>query len=101
MADMLEPETQKNGECPVPHGQPSGTHLDPGMMTNRDWWPGQLNLKVLTQNSELSDPMGPAFNYAEEFNKLDLAAREERSRRADDAVAGRGGPPTTATTDRS
>jgi catalase-peroxidase len=74
MADMLEPETQKNGECPVPHGQPKGTHLDPGMMTNRDWWPGQLNLKVLTQNSELSDPMGRAFDYAEEFKKLDLAA---------------------------
>jgi catalase-peroxidase len=71
---MLEAEREKNGQCPVPHGTPSGTHLDAGMMTNRDWWPGQLNLKVLTQNSELSDPMGPAFDYATEFAKLDFAA---------------------------
>ena len=41
-------------------------------MTNRDWWPNQLNLQILHQNSSLSNPMGPAFNYAEEFNKLDL-----------------------------
>ncbi|HTD34302.1 MAG TPA: catalase/peroxidase HPI [Candidatus Elarobacter sp.] len=71
---MLEAERENNGQCPVPHGTPRGTHLDAGMMTNRDWWPGQLNLKVLTQNSELSDPMGPAFDYAEEFAKLDFAA---------------------------
>jgi len=42
--------------------------------SNRDWWPKQLNLKVLHQNSPLSDPMGVAFDYAEEFKKLDLAA---------------------------
>jgi catalase-peroxidase len=42
--------------------------------SNRDWWPNQLNLKVLHQNSSLSNPMGAAFNYAEEFKKLDLAA---------------------------
>ncbi|MDP9105163.1 MAG: catalase/peroxidase HPI [Candidatus Eremiobacteraeota bacterium] len=43
-------------------------------MTNRDWWPNQLNLKVLHQNSSLLDPMGPAFRYADEFKKLDLGA---------------------------
>jgi catalase-peroxidase len=43
-------------------------------MSNRDWWPNQLNLKVLHQNSDLSNPMGEAFNYAEEFKKLDLEA---------------------------
>jgi catalase-peroxidase len=42
--------------------------------TNRDWWPDQLNLRILHQNSPLSDPMGEKFNYAEEFKKLDLAA---------------------------
>jgi catalase-peroxidase len=42
--------------------------------SNRDWWPNQLNLKVLHQNSPLSNPMGAEFNYAEEFNKLDLGA---------------------------
>ena len=41
---------------------------------NRDWWPNQLNLKILHQNSELCNPMGQAFNYAEEFKTLDLAA---------------------------
>ncbi|MBM4445476.1 MAG: catalase/peroxidase HPI [Chloroflexi bacterium] len=42
--------------------------------SNRDWWPNQLNLKVLRQHSPLSDPMGRDFNYAREFNSLDLAA---------------------------
>ncbi len=45
----------------------SGTH-------NRDWWPNQLKLNILRQNSSLSDPMGQAFDYAKEFNSLDLAA---------------------------
>ena len=43
-------------------------------MSNQDWWPNQLNLKVLRQNSPLSDPMGKDFNYAEEFKTLDLDA---------------------------
>src|SRR5271163_1433065 len=71
---MLESERAKNGGCPVPHGTPRGTHMDAGMVTNRDWWPGQLDLKVLHQNSSLSDPMGPTFRYADEFKKLDLVA---------------------------
>jgi catalase-peroxidase len=44
------------------------------MKTNRDWWPNQLNLKLLQQNCPMSNPMGPAFNYAEEFKKLDFQA---------------------------
>ncbi len=42
--------------------------------SNKDWWPNQLNLHILHQHSPLSNPMGEAFNYAEEFKKLDLAA---------------------------
>jgi catalase-peroxidase len=42
--------------------------------SNQDWWPNQLNLKVLHQNSPMSDPMGKDFNYAEEFKSLDLDA---------------------------
>ncbi len=42
--------------------------------SNRDWWPNQLNLRILHQHSAKSNPMGEAFNYAEEFEKLDLAA---------------------------
>jgi catalase-peroxidase len=43
-------------------------------MSNQDWWPNRLNLKILRQNSPLSDPMGKGFNYAEEFKTLDLDA---------------------------
>ena len=42
--------------------------------TNADWWPNQLNLQILHQNSPQSNPMGEEFNYAEEFKKLDLDA---------------------------
>jgi catalase-peroxidase len=45
-----------------------------GGTSNRDWWPNQLNLKILHQNSNLSNPMGQEFNYAKEFLKLDLKA---------------------------
>src|SRR5579862_8186381 len=42
--------------------------------TNRDWWPNQVNLRVLHQHSALSDPMGGRFDYAKEFESLDLEA---------------------------
>jgi len=45
-----------------------------GRTSNRDWWPNQLRLDILHQHSPLSDPMGKAFNYAEEFKSLDLDA---------------------------
>ena len=45
-----------------------------GASSNKDWWPNQLNLNILHQNSHLSNPMGKNFNYAEQFKKLDLAA---------------------------
>lgn len=54
-------------KCPFNHAANAGT-------SNRDWWPNQLNLKMLHQGSELSDPMGSAFNYAEAFKQLDLEA---------------------------
>jgi catalase-peroxidase len=52
------------------------THPYPAMQarTNRDWWPNQLNLKVLHKNCPQADPMGEKFNYAEEFKSLDLDA---------------------------
>jgi len=46
-------------------------------VTNRDWWPKQLNLKILAQNSSLTDPMGTSFDYAREFKSLDLAALKQ------------------------
>ena len=49
-------------------------HTTFGTRSNRDWWPNQLNLKMLHQNSALSDPMNNGFNYAQEFKKLKLKA---------------------------
>jgi len=62
----------EESKCPVT-GKTSKSSAGSGM-SNRDWWPNQLNLKILHQHSELSNPMGEAFNYAEEFKKLDLEA---------------------------
>ena len=45
--------------------------------TNQDWWPNQLNLKILHQHSPKSNPMGQDFDYAEEFKKLDYWALKE------------------------
>jgi catalase-peroxidase len=52
----------------------TGKSVAGGGTSNRDWWPNQVNLKILHQHSHLSNPMGEAFNYAEEFKKLDLQA---------------------------
>ena len=62
----------KDSKCPVTGGAPKqaagrGT-------SNRDWWPNQLNLRILHQNSPICNPMGGQFNYAEEFKNLDLEA---------------------------
>ncbi len=62
------------GKCPVAHGSSGAALPAAGSRSNRDWWPNQLNVKMLHQNSPLCDPMGKDFNYAEEFKKLDLAA---------------------------
>jgi len=68
----MDAKADKTGKCPVMHG--AQTSAQSAGTSNRDWWPNQLNLKILHQNSSLSDPMGEAFNYAEEFKKLDLPA---------------------------
>jgi len=57
------------GKCPVAH-----QHKSMRGRRNQDWWPNQLDLKILHQNSPLSNPMGKGFNYAEEFKKLDYQA---------------------------
>jgi len=61
-----------DAKCPFAHG--ARKHTVAGTLTNADWWPNQLNLKILHQHSQLSNPMGEAFNYAEEFKSLDLDA---------------------------
>jgi len=69
---MLSESKPSESKCPF-----SGhmlTHTTAGAKGNNDWWPGQLNLGILHQQSSLSNPMGEEFNYAEEFKTLDLNA---------------------------
>ncbi len=74
-------------KCPVPHGQHpetrtetespkhgAVTHNSRKILNNSEWWPDRLDLAVLHQNTKLADPMDPEFDYAKEFNSLDLHA---------------------------
>ena len=62
-------------KCPVINGAAGPyRHTIAGSMSNGDWWPNQLNLRILHQNSAKGNPMGADFNYAEEFKKLDIEA---------------------------
>jgi len=63
-------EKSEGGKCPFMHGETSG----PKGLNNREWWPNSLDLGVLRQHSTLSDPMDPEFDYAKEFESLDLEA---------------------------
>ena len=60
------------GKCPVMHG--ASIHTTNEVRSNRDWWPNQLNLKILNQNNAQTDPFGNVFTYAEKFETLDVAA---------------------------
>ena len=70
MHDTAEDKKASEGKCPVLGHR----HTAVGATANQHWWPSQVNLKMLHQNSPLSDPMGEEFDYAEEFRTLDLAA---------------------------
>jgi catalase-peroxidase len=61
-------------KCPFTGATAKATQTAGGGTRNRDWWPNQLKLNILRQNSMLSNPMDASFNYAEEFKTLDLAA---------------------------
>jgi catalase-peroxidase len=65
----MDVKVERAGGCPVAHG---ATNVS--LRSNRDWWPNQLNLRILSQNSAKSDPMDKGFNYAEAFKTLDLKA---------------------------
>ena len=65
-------KTQDTVKCPVIHGISSSKLT--GSIANQGWWPNQLNLKILHQNSSLVDPLGEKFDYAAEFQTLDLEA---------------------------
>ncbi len=65
----------KNNESPV--SDMTNKHTSMQGTSNKDWWPNQLNLKILHQNDVKSNPMGEDFNYAKEFKKLDLKALKQ------------------------
>ena len=66
---------ENTGKCPVAHGTRPNATL--GGRSNRDWWPNQLNLRVLNQNGARPNPMGPDFDYAEAFKTLDYKALKQ------------------------
>ncbi|MFD0915439.1 catalase/peroxidase HPI [Pseudahrensia aquimaris] len=72
MAAVEKDMNQSEGKCPVMHGTHS--QVARGSTANQHWWPNQLNLKILHQNSGMVDPLGEDFDYATEFQKLDLEA---------------------------
>jgi catalase-peroxidase len=67
---LKEAKLSAETKCPVT----GGARTQVGTRSNADWWPNQLNLKILNQHSPASDPMGKAFDYAKEFKSLDLDA---------------------------
>jgi catalase-peroxidase len=68
---MMDGHAASAGKCPVMHGA-APRHTSFAGRSNRDWWPNQLNLRILHQHSRKSSPMDGAFDYAREFAKLDL-----------------------------
>ena len=67
-------EIAMSNEAKCPFSGDAHTSTVAGSRSNADWWPNQLKLNILHQQSSLSDPMGEAFNYTEEFKSLDLKA---------------------------
>jgi catalase-peroxidase len=67
-----DPSVTPGAKCPFSNG--ASRYAASAGPSNANWWPEQLNLNILHQHSELSNPMGEAFNYAEEFKSLDLDA---------------------------
>ena len=68
----MDAKVENSGKCPVMHGT---TNMS--MRSNADWWPNQLNLRILHQNSALSDPLGKDFDYAKAFKSVDYAALKQ------------------------
>ncbi len=73
-------DDKPKGKCPFAHGE--------GGTQNRDWWPNQLRVDLLTQHSSKSDPLDPSFNYREAFQSIDYEALKADLRKLDDRLAG-------------
>ncbi len=72
---MSENNSAPAGKCPFMHG--SRTQVSDRGTANQDWWPNQLNLKILNQNAPQVSPMAEGYSYADEFKQLDLAALKQ------------------------
>ncbi|MBB4010034.1 catalase/peroxidase HPI [Allorhizobium taibaishanense] len=68
----MDTKVETGGKCPVDHGQGSAKGRG-----NKDWWPEQLDVQILHQKNKIADPMGPDFDYAEEFKSLDYQALKQ------------------------
>ena len=66
----MQEDSNEKGKCPYGFDKPK--HTKAGSRNNSTWWPNQLNLKILHQNSSLTNPMNDDFDYAKEFKSLDL-----------------------------
>ncbi|MBV9888955.1 MAG: hypothetical protein JO119_20615, partial [Acidobacteria bacterium] len=73
-AEASVPSNPTEAKCPFTGATGPRKHTVAGGPTNAGWWPDQLNLKILHQNSNLSNPMDESFDYAKEFKSLDLNA---------------------------
>jgi len=71
---IVDDQNAMSGDAKCPFSNGARKHAVAGAQPNANWWPNQLNLKILHQHSQLSNPLGEAFNYAEEFKSLDLDA---------------------------
>jgi len=71
---IVDDQNAISGDAKCPFSSGARKHTLAGTPTNANWWPNQLNLKILHQHSQLSNPLGEGFNYAEEFKSLDLDA---------------------------
>lgn len=74
---MTAIKTNNEGKCPVMHG--AQTTMGSKGPANQDWWPNQLNLKILHQHTPESNPLGADFNYAKAFKKLNYKALKKTS----------------------
>ena len=71
---IVDDQNAMAGDAKCPFSNGAGKHTLAGTQANANWWPNQLNLEILRQHPQLSNPLGETFNYAEEFKTLDLNA---------------------------
>ena len=102
VGQRVDDNSEATGKCPIMStaNGPSQRHTAAGAYSNRDWWPNQLNLDILHQNSAKSNPLGKRFQLRRRVQEARPRRREKGHRRVDDRLRRIGGRPTTGTTGR-